>query len=174
MFLGHKAGPAGHPVPEPDYYVVRPIMNINGMGAGARIERLEGCTDHLEPGYFWCQLFAGQHISVDYERGEPVLAVRGYQRPNSLQRFELWERVGAAMIPKLPGALDFMARRHEHFNAEFIGGRLIEVNFHHNSDFEHGNDWAMPVYDGDRLEGPADGSRFVHAPDGDRVGLIVG
>lgn len=169
--LGYRCGPAGHPVPEPGEYVVRPVMNINGMGAGARIERLESCTDHLEPGYFWCEAFDGDHISVDYAIGHPVLVVRGFRRPGSIQRFHQWERVPDELAPDLPEQVSFLATRYIAFNAEFIGGRLIEVNFHLNSDFSHGNDWAVPVYDGDNIDLQG---LFVHAPDGDRIGLIVG
>ena len=35
--LGYVCGPAGVDVPKPGVYVVRPIMNLDGMGAGARV-----------------------------------------------------------------------------------------------------------------------------------------
>jgi hypothetical protein len=39
--LGYTAGPAGCPVPKSGTYIVRPIINLSGMGATACYTRLE-------------------------------------------------------------------------------------------------------------------------------------
>jgi len=36
--LGYNCGPVGTAVPKPDFYIVRPSMNLLGMGRFARIE----------------------------------------------------------------------------------------------------------------------------------------
>lgn len=57
--MGYVCGPPGVPVPNADSYIVRPITNIEGMGRGAEILWLDDDTDHLPPGYFWCEIFDG-------------------------------------------------------------------------------------------------------------------
>ena len=65
--LGYTCGPTGLQVPKPGFYIIRPIMNLMGMGRYSRIEYIESCTEHLHPAEFWCEVFEGDHISVDYE-----------------------------------------------------------------------------------------------------------
>ena len=45
-------------------------MNLMGMGRYSRIEYIESDTEHLHPAEFWCEIFEGDHISVDYEYHE--------------------------------------------------------------------------------------------------------
>lgn len=167
--LGYECGPAGCPVSSEGDWVVRPAVNINGMGAGAFIEWLWHGTDHLLPGTFWCEMFDGPHISVDYAHGEPVLSVEGRRYDDSLQHWHSWRRT--TETPELPGWLQEVADRHEIANAEFVGGRVIEFQFHHNSDFRFGNDIAIPVYD---VSPRRDDMRFVEDRDGQRIGLYIG
>ena len=70
---GHLCGPRGIPVPKPGEYFVKPVINIEGMGEKARVEYLEQDTCHLHPGEFWCEIFTGEHISIDYEKYKPIL-----------------------------------------------------------------------------------------------------
>jgi hypothetical protein len=74
---GHLCGPMGVPVPKRGEYFVRPISNIKGMGRNARVEYLDGDTSHLHPGEFWCEMFDGDHLSIDYCGYKPVISVRG-------------------------------------------------------------------------------------------------
>ena len=39
--LGHLCGPVGTPVPSQDYYIVRPSINLLGMGRFSRIEWID-------------------------------------------------------------------------------------------------------------------------------------
>ena len=66
--LGYECGPAGLAVPKPDFYIVRPCINFMGMSRNARIEHLTDNTENLHPAEFWCEIFEGEHISVDYYR----------------------------------------------------------------------------------------------------------
>jgi hypothetical protein len=63
--LGYICGPKGQPVPEPGEYVVKPIVNMMGMGLGAKKVFIQDSTEHLEDGFFWCEIFKGRHLSVD-------------------------------------------------------------------------------------------------------------
>ena len=67
--MGYVSGPAGLEVPSPDFYIVRPCMNFMGMGRYARREYIERDTEDLHPGEFWCEVFEGRHISIDYHWG---------------------------------------------------------------------------------------------------------
>jgi len=61
--LGYICGPTGVDVPAPGTYIVRPCTNLLGMGIGARFVDLVDCTDHLPPGYFWCEVLQS-HLSA--------------------------------------------------------------------------------------------------------------
>ena len=65
--LKYNCGPVDVDVPESNFYVVRPCVNLAGMGRGAQIRYLEKETTHLPPGHFWCEIFEGRHISVDFK-----------------------------------------------------------------------------------------------------------
>ena len=78
--LGYICGPTGNDVPEDGYYVVRPCVNMLGLGLGASLEflRKDVWTDYLPVGTFWCEQFKGDHISVDYHWNKPHLTVQGF------------------------------------------------------------------------------------------------
>lgn len=170
LHLGYKAGPAGVDVPEPGRYVVRPCVNAMGMGLGMQFCDLEKSTDHLPVGTFWCEVFHGEHISVDYTDREPVLAVRGHRGIQRPDRFLFWEKIPLRKAPKYP----IIVMPDGPFNAEFIGGRLIEVHFRHNPDFRWGNKTAKPIYADDPNRSKiVDMTEFRSCPDADRIGFIV-
>ena len=91
---GHICGPRGIPVPEPGEYFVKPVTNIEGMGEKARkIYIEEKTTELLHPGEFWCEVFEGEHLSIDYRGYQPILKTVGtkhLERP--YQRFTKWEK----------------------------------------------------------------------------------
>ena len=64
--LGYMCGPVGLRVPKPGWYIVRPCVNMMGLGLGAQKVWLEKTTHHLPVGHFWCEFFTGRHISLDY------------------------------------------------------------------------------------------------------------
>jgi len=153
-WLGYDCGPCGVSVTSPGQYVVRPIMNLSGMGAGARIMHLEP-GQHVEPGYFWCEVFDGPHITVDYGRWlEPVLAMEGIRDPGApLWRWREWRRVEPLLFPDIP-----IWGEYPIVNVEFIGGKPIEIHFRPNPDARPGRVvWAD--------EGGCDDPRFEAAPD---------
>ena len=91
--LGYTCGPCGVSVPKPDFYVIRPSMNLLGMGRFSRIEWIEHSTDHLHPSEFWCEVFEGEYLSIDYYQKISHLVVRGIKnKKNPLWKWDRWEK----------------------------------------------------------------------------------
>lgn len=169
--LGYVCGPIGLDVPKPDEYVVRPCVNVLGMGRGASIEFIEKDTTHLPYGYFWCEKFTGRHISVDYFYGKQCLTVEGFREdPNLLYRFSKWKKVDD-IIP-LPSIISHLETEYKYINVEYIDGKAIEIHFRHNADFDYENVEAIPVWnDQDIIDMP--GYRFVENADFYRKGFYI-
>jgi hypothetical protein len=168
--LGYKCGPAGIPVSTPGNYIVRPISNLKGMGIGASVRYIQDSTDHLPAGYFWCEIFAGRHISVDYNYGVPVLAVEGFREADDpLYRFSKWVKVGD--LYHIPLEVSVL-RKFEHANIEFIGNKIIEVHLRGNPDFVYNNSIAIPVWEDMAVE-ETDTLRFISSPDYLRKGFLI-
>lgn len=146
--LGYNCGPVGTTVPKPDFYIVRPSINILGMGHKARYEWIEKYTDNFHPAEFWCEIFKGEHLSVDFKNERVELVVRGIKDDNSpLYKWKKWEKVDKKI--KFPTILSKLVGNYEWINCEFIGENLIEVHFRQNPDFRYGNNEAIPIWDGD-------------------------
>lgn len=158
--LGYRCGPAGI-APIPGKYVVRPIINLKMMSIGATIQYLD--SDTIPDGYFWCEVFAGRHLSFDYHWGKQTLAVEGFRNdPSRLDRFSRWTKIDEDF--KLPEVLQAVADRYPWFNVEVIGDRVIEVHFRYNDDFaNHTATTIEPVWR----------DEFYCSPAGDRLGFIL-
>ena len=85
--LYYTCGPVGMAVPRPGHYIVRPCVNMLGLGLGAQKVWIEDTTDHLPLGYFWCEWFSGRHLSIDYHWGRQVLAVEGHKSENTFTKW---------------------------------------------------------------------------------------
>ena len=158
--LGYLCGPAGVAVPHTARYIVRPAVNYRGMGLGASIELLAQDTDTIPDGYFWCEVFAGRHLSFDYNRGTQCLAVEGVQ--DGTQRFMSWRKVPDTF--QLPDFLQAIANKYPEFNCETIGGKIIEVHLRGNPDFVgHNSTEIVPIWR----------ENFLARPDGDRIGFLL-
>ena len=169
--LGYNCGPAGLAVPNPDFYCVRPCMNIMGMGIKSRIEWIEGSTEHLHPGEFWCEVFEGEHFSIDYKQEIPVLAVKGEREKDSpLYKWKKWSKVNKNIL--FPEVLKSLKGKYNCINCEFIGDKLIEVHLRPNPDFNYGNSEAIPVWKGEDIKN-IDGYVFVDDSDYERIGFYI-
>lgn len=169
--MGYICGPVGQQVPEPGYYIVRPCVNALGLGLGASIEYIEEDTDHLTPGHFWCEIFEGRHLSVDYYWGWQGLTVEGFKSPDTFTKWDKWIRVNDK-IP-LPKILTKAAMEYENLNCEFIGGKLIEVHLRQNPDFRYKNKEFIPVWEGQSTD-PPEGYQFVEDPEiHGRIGAFI-
>lgn len=172
--LGYICGPKGVDVPEPGRYIIRPCVNLMGMGRGAHIRFIERLTDDLLPdGSFWCEIFSGRHLSVDYRDGKQVLAVEGIRNKEDfkdeyLDKWAMW-RIVEDKIP-FPNVLKDLAGKYEYINVEMIGGKIIEVHLRRNPDFVgHNAPYVIPSYDKRKI----DGHYFVDAPDFNRIGFFI-
>lgn len=172
--LGYTCGPAGLEVPKPGFYVIRPAINFMGMGRYSRVEEIRKSTEHIHPGSFWCEVFEGEHLSVDFQNKEPKLIVKGNRNEmDKLYRWSLWETV--ERVVEFPEVLNDIATRHEWINCEFIGGKLIEVHLRRNPDFRHNNTIAIPVWKDQKVPELDESCGYTYIDDKDyrRKGFIV-
>jgi hypothetical protein len=170
---GHIAAPAGIPVPNPAYYIVRPITNIRMMSRGARKQWLTPeDTDIVSDGYFWSECFEGRHTSVDFHYGVQTLAVEGFRDDsNRLDRFSRWQRIDEKYsFPKELGELWHLT---PWVNVEYVDGKIIEVHLRWNDDFaNHASNVIYPVWSDDPLPQPPKTSWYP-SPSGDRLGFWI-
>jgi len=149
--LRYLCGPVGTSVPSPGNYIVRPSINLLGMGRFSRIEWIDEYTDHFHPSEFWCEIFQGDHISVDFRHKKTQLVVLGDRYDNkSLYKWKKWTKIDREI--EFPSILNNLKGNYEWINCEFIGNKIIEVHFRQNPDFRYGNTVAIPVWRGDRVE----------------------
>jgi hypothetical protein len=169
--LGHLCGPTGCPVPYSGYYVVRPSMNLLGMGRFSRIEWIEYSTDHLHPSEFWCEVFYGDHISVDFYKKQSKLVVLGEKDSDGpLYNWKKWSKIDKHIA--FPKILNRLEGSYDWINCEFIGNQLIEVHFRRNPDFRYGNTIAIPVWEGENHQKP-ENLTFIEDIDYKRKGFYV-
>lgn len=169
--LGHLCGPAGVPVPRQGHYIVRPIFNLLGMGRNARIEWIRDNTDDFHPSEFWCEVFYGDHLSVDYHQKQSKLVVKGERHPaDPLYKWLKWQKIDKVI--EFPEILNNLKGNYEWINCEFIDGKLIEVHFRQNPDFRYGNSIAYPVWS---EEIDQDITKYRYVEDGDylRKGFYI-
>lgn len=156
--LGYRCGPCGTAPKISGKYIIRPAYNLEGMGVAARIEELTlNSTSRVQPGEFWCEVFTGPHISIDYKwehsvdlfdrtetRLRPVFACQGYRTSLELYRFNAWRRIAPPSI-KLPEFV-YELTDVEDINIEYIGGRIIEIHLRKNADFPEDATELIPVW----------------------------
>lgn len=166
--LGYTCGPVGTTVPKPDFYIVRPMVNFLGMGRFARMEWIEKYTDMFHPGEFWCEIFEGEHLSVDFYRQKADLIVLGTRdQEEPYYKWKKWEKVSRNI--EFPKILTNLKREYDWINCEFIGENLIEVHIRRNPDFRYENSVAVPVWNDEKEEN----MRFIKDSDYLRKGFYV-
>lgn len=169
--MGYICGPHGIDVPKPGRYIVRPVVNIEGMSRKARFIEIEKHTDDLlEPGEFWCEVFTGRHLSVDYIKGNQVLCVEGLRDPNDpIWKWSKWVRTDDQI--EYPSIMKSLRRSYPYVNVEMIGGRVIEIHLRLNPNWEsYDGDEIIPVFD-DCVE-PLNGYRYVESEEYHRRGFF--
>jgi hypothetical protein len=155
--LNYKCGPVGLDVPEPNWYIVRPCVNLLGGGMGAQKVWIEKETDNLPLGFFWCEFFEGNHYSVDYKFGKPILTVEGFKKEDTFIKWSRWIKTDNH-IP-LPNQLKEFSNR-KILNVEYIGDKPIELHYRDNADFKFNNNEFLPVWEGEDTT-PPNGYTFV-------------
>lgn len=166
--LGYTCGPVGTTVPKPDFYIVRPSFNLLGMGRFARKEWIEKNTDHIHPAEFWCEIFEGEHLSVDFHHQEAELVVLGTRNAKDpYYKWQKWEKIDRKV--EFPSILNHLKGNYDWINCEFIDGHLIEVHFRRNPDFRYGNSVAIPVWNDEEVKN----TPFVEDQDYFRKGFYI-
>jgi hypothetical protein len=143
------------------------------MGRGTKKCWLElGDDDSVPDGYFWSEILTGDHISVDYHWGRPVLSVQGFKdNPDRFDRFNRWIRVQATH--QLPTWLTNLGATQEWINVEYIAGKAIEVHLRYNDDFRnHDADEIIPVWIGQDTTPPPNWSWYASTAQ-DRLGFWI-
>jgi hypothetical protein len=140
--LGYDAGPACVPITKTGNYIIRPIYNLYGMGIGSHIRKIDISEAKLmenhaliPPGYFWCEYFEGDHISIDFKRTKSPSgsifawkifhAMQGIENKKELTKFEKWIRIELTdiLLPDFLNEIDC-----PYLNIEMIGNKIIEVH----------------------------------------------
>lgn len=166
--LGYTCGPVGTTVPKPDFYIIRPSFNLLGMGRFSRKEWIELCTDNHHPAEFWCEIFEGEHLSVDFYQKQSDLVVKGTRNPKDpYYKWKKWEKIDKKV--EFPEVLNYLKGNYDWVNCEFINGHLIEVHFRRNPDFRYGNSIAIPVWEDEKVEN----MKFVNDDDYFRKGFYI-
>ena len=169
--MRYNCGPVGLDVPHPGFYIVRPCVNMLGLGLGAEKMWLEKDTCNLPYGYFWCEWFEGRHLSVDYFYGKQELCVEGRKSADTFTHWDDWTRTDD-VIP-FPKMLHSISHPHKWINCEFIGGKLIEVHLRRNEDFDEHTEHFIPVWAGQDTT-PPEGYTYREYPDvHGRIGAFV-
>ena len=160
--LGYICGPKGQEVPKPGKYIIRPVINFMGMGLGAEIVSLKKSTEHIPDGFFWCEVFKGNHISVDYYKKSQVLTVEGIRSESQgLSHWLVWKTIREKK--KYPKILKKLKGKYKWVNVEYIGDKIIEIHLRKNPDFEgHTSDYVIPIWNH---------QKFIESIDQDRKGF---
>ena len=175
--LGYNCGPFGTSVPKPDYYIIRPSINLMGMGLFAR-KRFIFPQDEsffedygMNPAEFWSEIFTGEHLSVDFQNMESKLVVLGTRDSEDIYyKWNKWEKIERKV--EFPSILKDLKGDYEWINCEFIGDKLIEVHFRRNPDFKYENSIAIPIWEGESKE-PYDDYKFVESKEDKRIGFLI-
>ena len=177
--LGYNCGPADMWVPEPGIYIVRPCVNLAGMGRGAEFRHIEKETTELPPGHFWCEIFEGRQLSVDfnlnkqsrtYEQGLTTEGIREFHEP--LWKFNKWTKVDD--LVEFPLILTELKGDYDCINCEFIGDKLIEVHLRPNEDMGEYTE-IIPVWDESEKNAQhyfSNGYEYVEEKDYKRLGFF--
>tara|TARA_R110000772_G_scaffold148811_2_gene259399 strand:- start:14459 stop:15070 length:612 start_codon:yes stop_codon:yes gene_type:complete len=172
--LGYVCGPHGTEVPRYGKYIVRPCVNFMGMGRGAYFKRFWKETENKMPdGTFWCEIFKGRHLSIDYTNQKQVLCVEGIKGKNddSLWRWLKWIKTNDEI--EFPHILKKLCGKYKYINCEYINGKLIEVHFRKNVDWElmPKAKEIVPIFKGDIIIPPSDEYEFIKSKDFKRLGF---
>jgi hypothetical protein len=136
-------------IPYDGKFIVRPIVNLQGCGIGARIANFKK-GDPVPHDYFWCEVFTGRHITIDYSkingRWQQGNTFEGFKDDlENLLQFSLWQRVNYPY--ELPTLFD--AIHADKLNIEIIDNKIIEVHLRHNTDPVN-YDFFIPIWSKDQ------------------------
>lgn len=149
--LGYSCGPCGFAPNRSDFYIVRPIYNLGGMGVGTSMVFIEeNDFTKVPPGYFWCEILLGKQYSATYEfvhdtkpYWKPISCWEGERSPGSFSRFVKWTR-SLHYIPEVPRVFNVLSDV-KRINVEFKGNSPFEVHLRDSPDPDY--DTLIPVWE---------------------------
>lgn len=148
--MGYYCGPCGFAPSRSDYYIVRPIYNLGGMGVGTSLVFIEA-NDYkkVPPGYFWCEVLLGKQYSATYEfvhdtkpYWKPISCWEGFKAPNSFSRYTKWTR--STYVPEVPRVFNVLSDV-KRINVEFKGDSPFEVHLRDTVDPQY--DELIPIWE---------------------------
>jgi hypothetical protein len=146
--LKYNCGPASIAPTKSGWYIIRPIMNLSGMGVGAKKIWIEaGDYSKVNPGYFWCEWFEGKQYSVTYEWSNSWKAIsswEGIKEEENLSKFSKWVR--SSNTPEISSFFDPISDVKK-INIEFIDNKVIEVHLRTSPDPDY--DEIIPIWEGE-------------------------
>lgn len=149
--LGYNCGPSGIAPNKSGYYIVRPIMNISGMGAGAeKIYIDSGDISKTPPGYFWTEWFDGEQYSVNFEWSKywkQTSCWKAERDVENLYKFKKWTRHNNTIFNLGSLFNDINVQKITKINVEFIEHLPIEVHLRQSPDPDY--DEIVPIWSGD-------------------------
>lgn len=154
--LGYLCGPGGVPVPNKNFYIVKPIYNLRGMGAGSTIIELDpNDLTTVPPGYFWCEIFNGDHYSLDLEwsnrQWNITSCYQGVNDRKNLYKFYKWIKKSINYpIPELLDQLQLC----KYLNIEIIDNKIIEVHLRVSPDPKYNE--IIPIWENENIQIPDD------------------
>ena len=148
--LGYNCGPASISPSSSGWYIVRPIMNLSGMGIGAEKVWIDA-GDHTKvpPGYFWCEWFEGNQYSVTYQWNgyhtgwKPISCWQGIKEEDDLSKFSRWLKTD--FYPHI-GIFFHELSDLEKINIEYIENNIIEVHLRTSPEPDYNE--LIPVWKG--------------------------
>jgi hypothetical protein len=146
--LGYACGPSGIAPCKSGWYIVRPVMNISGMGVGAKKEYIKaGDLSKVPPGYFWCEWFEGIQYSVTFEwvcYWKQISCFMAERNIENLSRFNKWSKYDHKVF-KLGHIFEEIAdSKIIKINVEFIDDNPIEVHLRESPDPDY--DIIIPIW----------------------------
>lgn len=181
--LEYYCGPAGIAPEKSGNYIVRPIMNLSGMGVGANKIYIEsGDISKVPPGYFWCEWFEGKQYSVTYKFSAghwiPISCYKADRDEENLYKFKKWTRDNWSLsLDDIFTELSDVSL----INVEFIGDKIIEVHLRDTPDPDY--DILIPIWEDTKemidillkmgynyLEDPDNADGFLKNP---RLGFMI-
>jgi hypothetical protein len=149
--LNYYCGPAGIAPNRSDWYIVRPVMNLPGMGLGAKKKYINaGEINLVEPGNFWCEWFEGTQYSVCFEwdkKWKQKSCWRAERDVNNLSKFKRWVRYEHKIF-NLPDIFNKL-QKIKTINVEFIDDNIIEVHLRNSPDPNY--DEIVPIWAGEEI-----------------------
>ena len=149
--LGYDCGPSGIAPTKSGWYIVRPIMNISGMGVGAQRKHIQANdVTKTPPGYFWCEWFEGAQYSVSFEwvgRWKQTSCWKADRDKENLSVFHKWVRCNSKIF-KLDRIYDQISNCGiDKINVEFIDNNPIELHLRESPDPDY--DEIIPIWQGE-------------------------